>query len=90
MSDEQSDLPNVAPPISDLPALLSELAAIRRRLKWLTTAVFLVAFALLLVVASVFGAIVDFHTGESKLVAGACTGGTVMGFLFGWLARRGS
>jgi hypothetical protein len=68
--------------------LSTELAAIRRRLTWLTSAVFLVALALLLFVAAVLSKEIDFHYGESKLIAGACTGGTVMGFLFGWLARR--
>jgi Protein of unknown function (DUF2721) len=88
MSEQISSPPNAPQPTPDLHSLKSELASIRRRLSWLTTAVFLVAFALLLVVATVFGYLVDFHAGESKLVAGACTAGTAMGFLFGWLARR--
>jgi uncharacterized membrane protein YkvI len=90
MSEPVSSSPNAAQSTSDSHSLKSELATIRRRLSWLTAAVFLVAFALLLVVAAVFGYIVDFHSGESKLVAGACTAGTVVGFLFGWLARRAS
>jgi hypothetical protein len=66
----------------------AELAAIRRRLVWLTTAVFLMAMALLFTVAAVLGAVIDFHAGESVLIAGTSIGGAVMGFLFGWLARR--
>jgi uncharacterized membrane protein YkvI len=66
----------------------TELVRIRRRLSWLTTAIFFLAFAFLLFVAAAYGAIVDYHASEGKLIAGACTGGTVMGFLFGWLARR--
>ncbi len=69
-------------------ALLTKLDAIQKRLAWLTTAVFAVALALLFTVASVFGHEIDFHYGESLLVASACTGGVAMGFVFGWLARR--
>ena len=64
----------------------AELVAIRRRLTWLTAAVFLVAVALLLFVAGFLAGEIDYHYGEYKLIAGACTGGVVMGFLFGWLA----
>jgi uncharacterized membrane protein YkvI len=74
---------------SNEPNLLeAELLRIRRRLSWLTTAIFFLAFAFLLFVAAAYGAIVDYHASEGKLIAGACAGGTVMGFLFGWLARR--
>jgi hypothetical protein len=62
--------------------------SIVRWLKWLTVAMFLVALALLFVVSAVFGAIVDFHAGEGILIAGASSGGAVVGFLFGWIARR--
>jgi uncharacterized membrane protein YkvI len=68
--------------------LATELASIRRRLTWLTAAVFFVALALLLFVAGVLSGEIDYHYGEYKLIAGACTGGVVMGFLFGWLAAR--
>ncbi len=68
--------------------LADDIVAIRRRLSWLTVAVFLVALTLLLFVAAVLSKEIDFHYGESKLIAGACTGGVAMGFLFGWLARR--
>lgn len=71
-----------------------DLAGIRRTLRWLTTALFLVALALLFNVSAVFGVIIDFHAGEALLIGSACAGGTVMGFVFGWLAcwaasRRG-
>jgi len=65
-----------------------ELIAINRKLRWLVAAVFLVALALLFNVAAVLGAIIDFHYGEALLIGSACAGGTVMGFVFGWLARR--
>jgi len=73
---------------NDPNSLEAELLRIRRRLSWLTTAIFFLAFAFLLFVAAAYGAIVDYHASEGKLIAGACTGGVAMGFLFGWLARR--
>ena len=83
-----SDSLAAAAPPHELDRLEAQLAALRKRITWLTVAVFLVALALLLTVAAVFGAEIDFHAGESILIAGACTGGVVMGFLFGWLTRR--
>jgi hypothetical protein len=73
---------------SEMQKLEAQLASLRRRLTWLTAAVFLVALALLLFVAGFLAGEIDYHYGEYKLIAGACTGGTVMGFLFGWLAAR--
>jgi hypothetical protein len=75
-------------PIRETQSVEAELAALRRRLSWLTVGVFLVALALLLFVAGFLAGEIDYHYGEYKLIAGACTGGVVMGFLFGWLARR--
>jgi uncharacterized membrane-anchored protein len=66
----------------------AKLDAIDRRLRWLTTAVFVVALALLFTVAAIFSVEIDFHYGESLLIASACVGGTAMGFVFGWLAHR--
>ncbi len=70
------------------PNVADQLCSIRRRLTWLTAAIFLVAVALLLFVAGVLASEIDYHYGEYKLIAGTATGGVVMGFLFGWLARR--
>ncbi len=69
-------------------AIYAKLDAIQKRLVWLTTAVFAVALALLFTVAAIFSVEIDFHYGESLLIASACTGGVAMGFVFGWLARR--
>ncbi len=66
----------------------SHLRRIEQRLRWLTVAVFLVALALLFNVAAVFGAIIEFHAGEGILIGSASAGAAVMGFVFGWLARR--
>jgi hypothetical protein len=65
-----------------------QLRLMRRRLAWLTVAVFGMALAMLMTVAAVFGAVIDFHYGEGILIGGACAGGVAMGFVFGWLARR--
>ncbi len=64
------------------------LVTIDRRLRWQTVGIFLVALELLFNVAAVFGAIIEFHSREGILIGSACTGGTAMGFLFGWLAHR--
>ena len=64
------------------------LTRIERKLTWLTVGIFGVALALLFNVAAVFGTIVEFHAGEGLLIGSASAGGVVMGFVFGWLARR--
>jgi len=74
--------PAAAPPAGD------RLARIERKLTWLTVGMFGVALALLFNVAAVFGTIVEFHAGEGLLIGSASAGGVVMGFVFGWLARR--
>lgn len=63
-------------------------ARVERKLTWLTVGMFGVALALLFNVAAVFGTIVEFHAGEGLLIGSASAGGVVMGFVFGWLARR--
>ena len=88
MNDQKETPTGAMQSTKDSTSVESELLRIRRRLTWLTTAIFLLAFAFLLFVAAAYGAMVDYHASEGKLIAGACTGGTVMGFLFGWLARR--
>ena len=64
------------------------LLRIERKLTWLTVGVFGVALALLFNVAAVYGAIIEFHAGEGLLIGSASAGGVIMGFVFGWLARR--
>lgn len=82
MSPSATEQPRNDTPPSDT------LQSLDRKLRWLTVAVFLVALALFFNVATVFGYIVDFHSGEGILIGGACVGGVVVGFLLGWLARR--
>ncbi|MEX0938176.1 MAG: hypothetical protein WDZ59_09985 [Pirellulales bacterium] len=75
-----------APDDSDR-ASRAALEKVARQIRWLTVAVFAMAFALLLVVAAVLGAVIDFHAGEGVLISGTATGGAATGFAFGWLAR---
>ncbi|MBX9787623.1 MAG: hypothetical protein K2Y37_01790 [Pirellulales bacterium] len=70
------------------PSASNPLLRIERKLTWLTVGVFSVALALLFNVAAVYGAIIEFHAGEGLLIGSASAGGVVMGFVFGWLARR--
>jgi hypothetical protein len=80
--------PGSAPPYVSAPDGETAYGLVAQRLKWLTVAVFLMALALLFTVAAVLGYIIDFHAGEGILIGGTATGGALMGFAFGWLARR--
>jgi Sec-independent protein secretion pathway component TatC len=64
------------------------LQSLRRRLRNLTVAVILMTLMLILTVASVFGYLVDYHGGEAALFGGATVGAALLGFAFGWVARR--
>jgi len=64
------------------------LQSLRRRMRTLTVAVLLMTLALLLTVAVVFGYIMDFHAGEALLRGAVAVGAALLGFLFGWIARR--
>ena len=68
------------------------LESVYRRVQALTVAVVLMALALFLVVAVVFGFLVEFHGGEAALVGGTAVGTALLGFFFGlgvgWVVRR--
>jgi uncharacterized membrane protein (DUF485 family) len=68
--------------------LQAVLQSLRRRMRALTVAVLLMTLALLLTVAVMFGYVVDFHAGEALLQGGVAVGAALLGFLFGWIARR--
>jgi hypothetical protein len=67
------------------------LESIRRRVQGLTVAVVLMALAVFVLTAAVFGYLVDFHGGEGLLVGSTAIGTAVLGFLFGlgvgWFVR---
>lgn len=64
------------------------LQGVRRQLRRLTVAAFLMVLLLILTVASVFGYLVDYHGGEPALFGGATVGAALLGFGLGWVARR--
>ena len=64
------------------------LAAVERRLRRLTVAVMLMTLVLILTVAAVFGELVNYFGGDAMLFGGTSIGAALMGFGFGWMARR--
>jgi hypothetical protein len=68
------------------------LESVHGRVRALTVAVVLMALALFLVVAVVFGYLVEFHGGEAVLVGATAVGTAVLGFFFGlgvgWFVGR--
>ena len=63
------------------------LRSVRRRLRQLTVAVVVMALALFLTCAAVFGSLVNYFNGDTALFGGVGIGAAILGFLFGWFAR---
>lgn len=61
---------------------------IRRRLGLLIVAHYVMALALTITVAVVFGNLVDYHAADPLMYGGCLAGAAALGFLFGWIARR--
>jgi hypothetical protein len=70
--------------------LYTLLKSLRRRMRMLTVAVVLMALALFMTVAVVFGYLVEYNAGDFLLQGGAATAAGIVGFAFGWFARWGS
>jgi membrane associated rhomboid family serine protease len=68
--------------------LQAVLQSLRRRMRALTVAVLLMTLALLLTVAAVFGQLVNWFAGDVLLQGGVAVGAALLGFFFGWIARR--
>ena len=64
------------------------LAALDRRVRRLTLVAALMALALLLLAASVFGSLVNYFGGDAMLFGGASVGAALLGFAAGWFARQ--
>lgn len=64
------------------------LESIRRRLGRLLVAVSLMTLALILTAAAVFGHLVTYFGRDVMLWGGSTAGAAVLGFVFGWFARR--
>ena len=62
--------------------------AIQRRLRALTVAVMLLTLVLGLTCAAVFGELVNYFSTDSLMFGSALIGAALLGFVFGWVARR--
>lgn len=71
------------------PEELSEmLERLLRRVRALSVAVVLMALALFVLTAAIFGYLVEWHAFEPLLFGGAAVGCALLGFAFGWFAGR--
>jgi len=62
--------------------------ALHKRVQRLTVAVVLMAMALLLLAAAVFGSLVNYFAGDPLLLGGVSVGAALLGFACGWFARK--
>ena len=69
------------------PDLDRRLRSVQARLRQLTVAMAVMALAVFLTFAAVFGRLVHNFGGDEALYGGASIGAAVLGFLFGWFAR---
>jgi len=63
---------------------------IRRRLGILIVSNYVLALALTVTVAVVFGDLVDYHATDPLMYGGCLAGAAALGFVFGWIAGRRS
>jgi hypothetical protein len=63
---------------------------IRRRLGLLIVSNYVLALALTITVAVVFGNLVDYHAADPLMYGGCLAGAAALGFVFGWIAGRRS
>jgi len=73
---------------TELQEVLRAVESLRRSVRAFTVAVLLMALALLLTVAVLYGYLVDYHAGEALLQGGVAVGAALLGFGCGWLAGR--
>ncbi|OHB81093.1 MAG: hypothetical protein A2V98_08215 [Planctomycetes bacterium RBG_16_64_12] len=64
------------------------LLALDKRVRRLTVTVVLLVLAVFLLTAAVFGSLVNYYDGDPMLFGGASVGGVLLGFAFGWFARK--
>ena len=77
------------PDLDRLDEIDETLQALHRRVRWLTAAVVFMGLGGFLLAASVFGSLVNYFGGDPALFGGASAGSALLGFAFGWFARRG-
>lgn len=68
--------------------ILELLNSLKKRVLRLTVAVILMMLALFALTAAVFGSLVNYYGGDSLLIGFASILFAVVGFIFGWVARR--
>lgn len=83
--NETPSPPPESPPPDELRAMLH---SIRAGIRALTVATIIVALALLLTAAAVFGNLVNYFAGDPLMFGGVSVGAAMLGFAFGWFARR--
>jgi hypothetical protein len=76
------------PRSDDHERLLEAMESVKRHLRLLIVFVSLMTLALILTVSAVFGNLVNYFSGDVMMWGGATAGAAVLGFLFGWFARR--
>ncbi|MDY0168298.1 MAG: hypothetical protein RBS80_17245 [Thermoguttaceae bacterium] len=64
------------------------LDSVRGRVRTLTVAVMIMALALLLAAAAMFASLVNYFAGDAMVFGGISVGAALLGFAFGWIARR--
>ena len=71
----------------ELPKMLR---SVRRWLRVVTVAVILLMLLLVMMFSLQFGSLVNWFAGEAMLQGGVTVGAALLGFAFGWVARRRS
>ena len=74
-----------SPPPEELQAVFE---SIRARLRVLTVAVLIMALALILSGAAMFSSLINYFAGDAMIFGGMTAGAALLGFAFGWFARR--
>ena len=72
----------------NLQEILQTLRSLERQVRWLTVVVSVMVLAMFLLAAAVFGSLVNYFAFDRVLYGGVSAGCAVLGFAFGWFARR--
>jgi len=83
-----SGTPSIPPESPSPDELRIMLESIRGRVRTLTVAVLIMAMATLLSAAAVFGYLTNYFAGDPLIFGGVSMGAAILGFAFGWIARR--
>ena len=68
--------------------LQQALKPMQRQIRWLTVVVIILAMFLALTAMAIFGTLIDYFAGDATLFGSATVGAALLGFGFGWMARR--